>query len=1625
MSSTMNPTDIYKALHDTYLRYLETSFYLKDSSLRQQFIELLRDETQPPLVRRPILEISPGFNSGASIEQLISEGVLHKSFEKLEKKELMRPLYYHQEKALRMAVQDRRNLVVATGTGSGKTEIFLYPIINHLLRESTSGTLRNPGVRALLLYPMNALANDQIARIRALAKLFPDITFGRYTGETDQDYDTALRSYHEFNNGEDPLPNEMICRDQMRKSSPHILFTNYAMLEYLLIRPQDSSLFEGEHWHFLVLDEVHSYSGALGVEIAMLLRRLKERVVHSVPQKLQCIATSATLGGGEKDFPKIAKFASDLFGELFETGDIIGANYIDLKSEVPDWGSASMAMYAALREAILDSENHGVTALAEIARKYGVPASVVMSALAKAGNAQDGEEYQTFLYHLMIGDSNIHLLREELNRKRALELQEIQGISEDQLIDMVALGSQARLSNDSAPLIPAKYHIMARAISGVYVWFDSDGNPQLLGKRERFHYEAGHQYAVFELATCNRCGEIFLVGENRNGFIVQPPDVGDDPIANLSWFELGVDQSDSMIDEDDVVDAAEDIRQNSSGNKKLMRLCRICGRIDDESNFNIHSCEGHIAETIAVIEIDKKPRRNIPQQCPSCRNLYDSVASRIVTGSQVPVAVLATALYQKIPMSRISEEATLPGGGRKLMMFSDSRQDAAFFAPFINKTYNKFKQRRYLVKALEGRSEPMDLGDWAQCTKRIAEEAGEWNEDSSDALRKKEAGRWVLREWIAVDRRMALEGTGCVKFTLRKPGLFYTIDSLSQPPWSLNQSEQWKLIQILLDSIRYQGIVSFNDNDNIFSGIEPSDEIFEPRNVACYLRGSNGDSAKRIYAWEPAQNHTNKRLDYLFRILKRRGFLNDAKAKEYAFSLLEEIWQEIIHPNGPLNKLFERVTHDKYRNETNLMRLKPDWWQVEYTAKSDLYRCETCGTVTAFSIDEVCPMSGCNGNARLYIPTERFNNHYFNLYTSMTPIPLKASEHSAQLTKETAFAVQHDFIKGKVNMLSCTTTFELGVDVGDLQAVFMHNIPPTPGNYIQRAGRVGRRADNVAIIVSFAQRRTHDFAYFVDWKKMVQGSVRPPSIHLNNVKIVRRHIHAEALADYFRTNQAVFVDQIESLFDPLSSEAEELNRYLAGHPETLKERLYRIVPPSLYSELGLEDWRWLDGGKMNEEDKHECFTERLARAAISVQDDWKMLKQAEEDASKGRRYKLAEYFLQQLNTLKRRSLLGLLGTYGLMPKYGFPTEIAELKIRSNAKESGDLELQRDMKLALSEYAPGNQVVAGGKVWSPEAIVLPNSNRKLHEFNYWHCNICQYFSAENVISIDGELPPTKTCYCKTAIKAKTYIYPEFGFSTAAWNGGRSIGDERPSLKSYSEVFFHDDAKESGFEPFKEIPSIESREAMGGWIYVINNNQGNDFYICQSCGYMTRENPAYTKGNAHHKKPWTTDEDCLNTHLERRGLGYRYQTDVLELQFPIDNIDNLDLHTPDDFQSLWLSVLYAIVNSACQKLEIDERDLGGCLYYTQRDHPSLVVFDTAPGGAGFVHEIHEHFLDVMTCALHLLNCKSCGEDTSCIACLRTYYNQRDHNRLRRGLAKRYLELVLSPYLELTGDDPIIGN
>lgn len=314
----MNPIELAQKLQAALVSYLTTTFDVNRDGQEPELAAAIEASfnLQGALFNGPYLELTPPYRTRQSLKALCERGVLSEQLLRLEcfnrgmPISVDAPLFTHQERAIRKLVIEQHNVVISSGTGSGKTECFLIPILNDLLSDAT------PGVRALLIYPMNALVNDQLDRLRSLLA-GTDITFGRYTSELMQTEEEALRHAET-----PPLPNEVICRDHIQSGEklPQILITNYAMLEYLLLRPKDSPLFESGRWRYIVLDEAHTYVGAQGIEVALLLRRLKHRLGKSRGE-IRCVATSATLT--DDDATEAATFAACLFDEPFDEDDII------------------------------------------------------------------------------------------------------------------------------------------------------------------------------------------------------------------------------------------------------------------------------------------------------------------------------------------------------------------------------------------------------------------------------------------------------------------------------------------------------------------------------------------------------------------------------------------------------------------------------------------------------------------------------------------------------------------------------------------------------------------------------------------------------------------------------------------------------------------------------------------------------------------------------------------------------------------------------------------------------------------------------------------------------------------------------------------------------------------------------------------------------------------------------------------------------------------------------------------------------------------------------------------------------------------------------------------------------
>ncbi|MDW8403000.1 DEAD/DEAH box helicase [Chloroflexus sp.] len=1595
------------------------------------------------LVKGPLLEASPSFEHGRTINQLINAGILHPRFSLLcsDALPINRPLYRHQDRAIEHVVRRDRNVIVATGTGSGKTESFLLPILDALLREQAAGTLEEPGVRALLLYPMNALANDQLKRLRRVLKSFPAITFGRYTGETVETPHQARERFYEQFPGEQLISNELLSRKELRERPPHILLTNYAMLEYLLLRPEDCEFFDGptgNRWRFIVLDEAHIYDGASGIEIAMLLRRLKDRVVQSQKGRIRCIATSATLGRGRPDFPVAVKFAERLFGETFEWDDddparqdVIEADRVPAAVLGPVWGKGSPEFYKKIRELLVeDKEQSDVSDLLQSlmqAVQNEIPAIILADAqraFEKAVTGNQGtvgvrEQIDRWLFAVLRGEERLRRLRDLLSEQPVLISKAASAVfpdspqAQERVIDLIDLAVRARPESDALALLPARYHVFARALEGAFACLNqrehTDQLPRIFLSRHETCPECKKH--VVELACCNRCGATFIVGRTVSNEFDNSETFP--RLLQLSATHTGgkerpvyllLNELPEHDDEDEAVVAGDDL--DADDRHSMQRLCLNCGCLVANEHVNC-ACESQ-AITVSVAQVALNQFHE-PKACPKCSTRNSgSLIYRFLTGQDAPVSVLATTLYQQLPPAREPYIQAFPGGGRKLLIFSDSRQDAAFFAPYLERTYSQVLQRRLILETLiddpDGRQGALRLQDVVNPLRKKAEQANIFSQRQSQVDRRRIVTTWLMQELISLDRRLGLEGLGMLHFRLIQPDRWQPIAGFKNAPWNLTNEEIWDLTTLLLDTLRQQGATTFP------SDVDPRDVAFAPRAKSVYIRGNGSNSKASILSWMPVRGR-NRRYDLLDRLLQRIQPELDTNVRDQLVrEALQGIWDDLTHPRSCWR---EHMVSRRLNREGIVYQLSHEFWELVPEPVMRPYRCTVCQTITYTSVRDLCPTTGCKGRLTPISSSsdQSETNHYRALYRSMRPIPLTAEEHTAQWTSEEASKIQTRFVNGEVNVLSCSTTFELGVDVGDLQTVLMRNVPPTTANYVQRAGRAGRRAETAAYVLTFAQRRSHDLTYYADPDHIVAGKVTPPRFSIANAKIARRHMQATLIAAFFRNmrdREGRLFHNVGDFFQPSDtpeSGATLLKAFAAQRPEHVRAALHRIVPEEIHAEVGIESWEWLN----------DMF-ELLERVGTEVVNDLEMYLRLEKESAQQGDYKQSERYQYIRNTIRFRSLLDTMASRNLLPKYGFPTDVVELKTSHLAiAEAAKVELQRDLRMAIAEYAPGSHIVAAKRVWQGSGIYIqPNKSLPVHY--YAVCLSCGHFH------LHPSNVPAHCVVCGESLRGGRhqgrFIKPEFGFLAAG--GQQSPGEQRPPRLYSSRVYFAEYApKRDGevqVEPeFKRVEAVsgihvqvDQRYSRFGRMVLVNSGPADrGFAICNSCGYaeIAFSSPTRTQQNRGsrpmaHINPRTGHECNASTFIAH--LGHDFLTDVIEIRFRGT--------VTETREELWRSLVYALLEGAAQGLGIRRDDLDGTLYrYPSGLAPALILYDNVPGGAGHVKYIEQELPIVIEAAYARVNRDCCGPETSCYECLRNYRNQPYHDNLCRGLARDFLAIV----------------
>lgn len=1561
MTTTLDPIGVSALISDSYRRYLRSLLPLRDRTLAHALEEQISGS--PLLTKGPLLEATPPYRTGATPRQLVGEGVLSPSFAAPGGPaiHLDRPLYLHQEQAIRKA-RAGRNLVVATGTGSGKTESFLLPILNELEEQHRRGEL-GPGVRALLLYPMNALANDQLKRLRELLSGSPHITFGRYTGETKDSDRQALDSYHRLHGQRDPLPNELISREQMRRRPPHLLLTNYAMLEYLLLRPADLDLFEGEHaghWRFVALDEAHVYDGAKAAELAMLLRRLRDRVAPG--RRLQCIATSATVGD---DPQAVMTFASRLFFDAPFEWDATDPDRQDLvtaarRTDAPGrpWGPLSAADYAAIGRAADPGAE-----LVAAARRHGVP---------------DGDAYR-----VLAAEQRVRKLRALLadGGPQPLEDLAVRVFAGEHdgtvrpaaaLAALVALGSRVR-DPDGNPLLSARYHLFTRATEGAFTCLSASGPHVFLSRHE--HCPDCHAPA-FELAACKRCGDAYLVGTTAAEdaavrFLPQRR-----PQDQVLWLHLG--NSPIAVDDDD--DTLEESAAQTTPEDD--RLCVGCGALGTAARACVPTCPGRAVRAVRKL----RSRNSRPSGCLSCGARGLDTVRRLESGNEAAAAVVATALYQALPEDADAGRADRPGGGRKLLTFSDSRQAAAFFAPYLEHSYSLLQQRRLILEGLEHGFDADDdfrVDDLIGHTARRAARAGSFERRVSRQRREHAAGLWVMRELVATDDRQSLEGRGLLRVRLEHP------EGVRLPPaltrmLGLDEDEAWDLLGELVRTLRQQGALTMPE------GVAPDDEAFAPRRGPVYVRESGPDPKRKVISWLPGQG-SNRRVDYLRRLLDRLGVTGPSLTPE---DLLRGAWKLLTglgggrEGEGWLCSDSDRVLGTVWRVDHTALLLAP------VGAHAPLHQCDSCRRLHPVSVRGVCPTLNCPGTLHPFTPPapEEDDDHYRRLYRSLNPVVLRAQEHTAQWSTEEAARIQEDFVEGRVNMLSCSTTFELGVDVGELQAVLLRNMPPTTANYVQRAGRAGRRTDSAALVVTHAQRRSHDLFRYQEPEQMIAGQVRAPYVPLANERIARRHAHSVALAAFFRhwhratgetwaTVGAFFLPGDDGSPAPVT----RVPAFLTPVPEEVSAALRRVLPEAVADELGVDRGRWA---------AELCGL--LEQLREEVTQDVAYFEQRRREAFEQRKDSLAARFGKTVNTIVRRSLLGFLATRNVLPKYGFPVDTVELRTHhAEDQVGGRLELARDLTSAIYEYAPGGEVVAGGRKWTSRGVYrLPG--RELRRFHYRVCGSCGYYE-EAAERLDAACAACGTVEGRTPT---VYCVPEFGFAADAKPESAGLVPPQRSWHGTTHVLrLATDPVEHRW-PLPGGGEVHCLAGSRGELVALSEGpSGRGFWICEWCGWggsVARRRPE------EHPKP-LGGGSCTGP-LTRLTLGHKYETDL------VDVVVNGGFHLDSASPATRYSLLYALLEGASAALEISRDDIDGTLYHRHGGSTSLVLFDTVPGGAGGATRIAEHFPEVLLAAVKRVDGCDCGAETSCYGCLRTYRNQTRHELLVRGAALEALRLLV---------------
>lgn len=1614
---TLNPIQFGRQVIDQYGRYLTTNYPISNTSLSEQFKEQVKHGLggERFLTKGPYVYLNRPFEQGPLLDQLLSEEnlALHKGLKSIFP---FQSLHKHQENALRSIIKNR-HIIMTTATGSGKTEGFLLPILDYCLklRDKVKSSEENNGLVAILVYPMNALVNDQLKRLRRILA-GTGITFGRFTSETPEKKTEVMKQFEtsrsytqeELNKLDSdpysvPYPwEECVSEEDIREKKPRLLLTNYKQLDYLLVRNNDLKIFQDAPLKFIVLDEVHTYTGALGSEVACLIRRVKN-IVATPQSQIICIGTSATVSSDKSQTIQDAtkNFATRLYGVPEDQVDLIEESlmpsllaYSDLyEPETPEKPQELLesilekALEFQLQENIVEISEE----LLELAQKL-------------CGNELPGSNNMNKLYNLLrrnrlVKDLDNFFQKPQIFGKvipivksysgRATESDE--DISAE-VLSYLTLGAIARF--DEEPLLRPKIHYFVRGLQGLWCVIEK-GNLKLLTD-ERNTEET--DLFKLPLAVCRSCGQHYFrifasrdeILQDKNGLTTSirkarsPMDWHDNPQLGEKEIYL----TDKLISEED-----------SDTTKQERYMCTVCGTIHSEK---LSQCQNDLCsrteQMMKVIVWEQKPK-----SCAACNATgrgYPTIRET-QSAAVADVMILAQDMLSSMPEKKF----------QKLLIFTDNRQEAAHQAGWMKKRSERFRLRHVLYRTLHSAKRTWGFDSLVDQVLDTAQNEYILPRRAFDRKDQETFVRWVLLEEFATPQRKLgnIENLGLAK--VEYDGLTIGNDSAFFSKWAnifgIEPEEVINVIRVILNYGRRHHAVSdplflriWGYKDLEFrKGIITASDYQKP---ILLLLNATQNPKTRTYTMGWISRGSRSGVQSIVKKSIKNDNLKPEEITEQVNNFLTELWKLLLDRSILVRKTIKTKRFGKiqeYQLDEPGYKINID--KIGISEAQDRFVCKSCKISSTIPLPTMkCGQYSCIGTMEKAGRDEE--NYDVVRYTKQSPVPLKPYEHTAQIPKGDREKIETEFKKeqGKYNCIVATPTLELGVDIGALEMVLMRNAPPTPANYSQRSGRAGRR-HRIAVIFTYTGLSNHDRYFFDNPPMLISGEIRIPSFSMQNNVLVRKHVHSSVLTalwqlvndserEIIRKTFPIFIWEYFQEKKETEDESHPIISYLKNPPtfselEQLIEKYREPIIQKIH-DIFLTNWPAEDKYIVTEQELEKYVFEMPAKLEEHVRRLFNQIKTYRNLLKSYSKKILDDQYLTREEENERRKYQNALDTFsrhdqltytltflsndGFLPGYTLARDSSLARCLEPYQE-----IVRPPPLALREMTPATKIYANMNIFQVTKVDFFKFKKEDEDADKVALFHTMGYDIKNNRIFD---PASRT---SESIEDESIKFESAHLYDVEMEKLNPIDDRRDYRARTSfevqGVLLNTHAGghqgKIGDITWRYLKREQIRLVnLGPKLQVTKNKIG--FPICEKCGET--------------RSPFASDselENFENVHQKRCKIK-----NIKNLAFHIDFDSDVLCLGPYNHYSDAINVKEAILNRARNILDMGNLEIEGFVNSEGEQSFWTVLYDPTPGGSGLLPQILNYWKKIIQSGITFHNSCSCKQ--ACYSCMKNFSNQQ---------------------------------